>query len=88
MNDRYREFFEKLGKRLDLVLLAAGAVLLVVAIYLLYREQEYVVDSPEQPRRLDFSVRIPLDLEGIPEPPEEEKERFERLRRSSCGRIP
>lgn len=79
--DKYGEFFEKVGKRLDLVLLGAGAVLLLLAIYLLNREQQYVVPAPEQPRRLDWTVSIPLGLEEIPEPEEEQAERIERLRR-------
>ncbi len=81
MNERYRELLEKAGKRLDLVLLAAGAVLLVVAIYFLYREQDFVAPPTEQPSPLGWDVRIPLEVEELPEPAEGEAEHFERFRR-------
>lgn len=61
MNDRIKELFRKAGERLDLVITGALVLLLIIAGYLFYREQDYTVPPPVDPQPKDFTVKLPIE---------------------------
>ncbi len=63
MNDRLKEIWEKMQKRLDLVTLAALGLILVGAGFLLYYENNFTLPQPPQPPVNQWKEKF--DVPGI-----------------------